>query len=164
VLAVIDQDMKDLIKKLTIDRDFVFSGERKELISILQDTRVVNFKLVDHSEIKLYPDISWGTIVFTGGLQGLQVEGINIRVKTSPLGPGRIKINFRTRIRPEHYFMVGLFVFFFIAATFSNESWWIFPYIFGLWIISHSWFQFIYRAQENYLIEKVVKKLRLVKM
>jgi hypothetical protein len=156
--------MTDLIKKLTIDRDFVFSGERKDLIAILQETRVVNFKLIDHTEIKFYPDISWGTMVFKGGLQVLKVEGINVRAKTSPLGPDRLKINFRTRIRPEHYFLVGLFVFFFIVNAFTNEPGWIFLYLLGLWIICHSWFQFIYRAQENYLIEKVVKKLRLVKM
>ncbi len=156
--------MADLLKKLTVDRDFVFSGERKDLIAILQEARVVNFKLIDHTEIKFYPDISWGTMVFKGGLQGLKLEGINVRAKTSPLGTDRLKINFRTRIRPEHYFLFGLFIFFFIVNVFTNEPWWIFLYLLGLWIICHGWFQFIYRAQENYLIDKVVKKLRLVKM
>lgn len=157
--------MKDLIKKLTIDKDYVFWGQRKDLINILQETHIVKFKLIDHSEIKLYPDISWGTLVFKGGLSGLQVDGINVRAKTSTLGTDRLKINFRTRIRPEHYFIIGLFIFFFIGSIFGKEEpWWTFLYLLGLWITCHSWFQFIYRTQENYLIEKVVKKLRLVKM
>ncbi|MBI3221385.1 MAG: hypothetical protein HYZ44_17875 [Bacteroidetes bacterium] len=157
--------MKDLIKKLTIDKDYVFAGQRKDLINILQDTQVVNFKLIDHAEIKLYPDISWGTMVFKGGLTGLQVDGINVRAKTSTVGTDRLKINFRTRIRPEHYFIIGLFIFFFIGTIFSKEKpGWTFLFLFGLWIICHSWLQFIYRSQENNLIEKLVKKLRLEKM
>lgn len=154
----------DLIKILSVDQDYVFLGERKDLVSILQETKVFKFRLIDHTEIRFYPDISWGTMV--GGLPGLEVEGINVRAKTSPLGTDRLKVNFRTRIRPEHYFMIGLFIFFFMGTAFSNkpEPWWTFLYLFGLWIICHSWFQFIYRAQENYLIEKLVKELRLVKM
>jgi hypothetical protein len=159
------QDMEDLIRKLTIDKDYIFSGQRKDLINILQDTQVVNFKLIDHTEIKFYPDISWGTLVFKGGLAGLKVDGINVRAKTSALGTDQLKINFRTRIRPEHYFIIGLFIFFFTGTIFGkDEPWWTFIYLLGLWIICHSWFQFIYRSQENHLIEKVVKKLRLVKM
>lgn len=156
--------MADLIKKLTIDRDYVFSGQRKDLITILQDTRVVNFKLIDHTEIKLYPDVSWGTLIFSGGFSGLKIEGINVRVKTSPLGADKLKINFQTRIRPEHYFLIGLFTFFFVINASVKEPWWVFLYLLGIWAICHAWFQFIYRAQENDLIQKMVTKLRLVEM
>src|SRR5438132_686827 len=106
--------MKNIIKILTIDKEYVFLGDKKDLISILQESRVVNFKLIDHTEIKLYPDISWGTMVFKGGV-GL-VDGINVRIKTSALESARLKVNFRTRLRPEHYFIIGLFIFFFIGA------------------------------------------------
>jgi hypothetical protein len=154
--------MKSIIKILTIDEEYVFLGDRRDLIDILQESKVVNFKLTDNTEIKLYPDISWGTMVFKGGLS--LIDGINVRARTTDLEPGRLKVNFKTRIRPEHYFIIGLFAFFFLVTTFSSESKWIFIYLLGLWIVCHCWFHFIYRLQENHLMDKVIKKLRLVKM
>jgi hypothetical protein len=154
--------MSKLIKLLTIDKEFVFIGQMGDLMEKLKNAKSINYEILSEREIKFMPNISWGTMVMAGG-HGL-VDGINIRASVNDLDSDRLKISLRTRVRPEHYFLIVLFIFFFMGVIFSSESKWLVLYVFGLWIICHSWFQFIYRLQENYLVDKIVKRLGFAKM
>jgi hypothetical protein len=149
--------MKKLIKLLTIDKEFVFNGRLSDLQQILKNLKDINYETLSERELKFTPTISWGTLTMTGGVG----FGINVRAFLVDQGSDQLRIKFKTRVRPEHYFLIVLFIFFFIAAFANDEPKWLIPYVFGLWIIGHSWFQFIYRIQENYLVDKVAKKLRL---
>lgn len=148
--------MKELIKRLTIDKDFIFLGQFQDLNEVLKKSKDINYQMLSEREIQFSPTISWGT----GGM-GFK---INVRALVSDLNSDRLKINIKTSVRPEHYFIIVLFIFFFIGIISSNESKWHIVFVFGLWIICHSWFQFIYRLQEKYLLDKIVKRLRLSKM
>ena len=149
--------MDALIKLLTINKEFVFSGKIEDLRRILKDSKDINYEVLSKRELKFTPDVSWGTMKMSGGVN----FGINVRAFLADEGSDQLRIKFKTSVRPEHYFLIVLFLFFFAGAIFSDESKWMILYIFGLWIICHSWFQFIYRLQENFLLDKVVKRLSL---
>ena len=152
--------MIELMKLLTINKEFIFIGKIDDLIATLKSSTHIDYELLSEREIKFRPTISWGTM--TGQIR--LVEGINVRAYVAILDSDRLKIFLQTKVRPEHYFLIVMFIIFFIAIAFSDESKWALLYVIGLWIICHIWFQFIYRVQENYLVDKIVKKLRLTKM
>jgi hypothetical protein len=154
--------MSRINKLLTIDKEFIFFGQLDDLRGQLKNSKDINYEMLADGQIKFKPRISWGTMTMTGGLD--LVDGINVKGSATNLDSERMKINLRTKVRPEHYLLIVMFIAFFIGVIFSDESKWLFLYVFGLWIICHSWFQFIYRLQENYLVDKIVKKLRLAKM
>jgi hypothetical protein len=152
--------MSDLIKLLTINKEFVFLGKIDDLKTTLTSSKDIDYELLSEREIKFRPTISWGTM--TGQIR--LVEGIHVRAYVAVLDSDRLKIFLQTKVRPEHYFLVVMFIIFLIAISFSDESKWALLYVSGLWIICHVWFQFIYRLQENRLVGKIVKKLSLTKM
>ncbi len=154
--------MNDLIKRLTIDKDFVFVGQLDDLKQELEKSKDLNFDILTEKEMKFFPTISWGTMAITNGI-GL-VDGINVRALISESNHGRLKVNLKTSIRPEHYFIIVIFIFISMVTILTEESKWIVLLDLVLWIIVHWWFQFIYRFQENYLVDKVVDRLRLTKM
>jgi hypothetical protein len=151
--------MKKLFELLTIDKEFIFLGKRKELNEILKNSKDLNHRTYSENEIEFTPTISWGTLN-VGGI-GL---GIYIKASVRDFDSDRLKIRIKTSLRPEHYFTVALFAFFFVSTISSNESNWIILYIFGLWIVCHAWFQFTCRLQENYLVDRVVRRLKLLEM
>lgn len=151
--------MKQLIRALTLNKEFVFNGQMEEFKEILKKSNL-NYETLSEREIKFTPTISWGTLTFGGGFS----IGISVRALLSDLGPDRLKINLRTSVRPEHYFLIVVFIVFFINAISDDESKGMFIYVFVIWIVCHLWFQFIYRLQENSLADKVVKRLRLFRI
>jgi hypothetical protein len=154
--------MNGFMKLLTVDRDFVYNGRLDDFNERLRNLKDIRHNSLTDREIKFSPFISLGTLIISGAV-GL-VDGINVRAIISDTDSNQLKINLRTKGRPEHYFIIVLFIFFFVAIIFSDESKWLILYVFGLWIICHAWFQFIYRLQENHLIEKIVSKFRLREM
>ena len=150
------------MKQVIIDRDYVFTGQIADFISAVQNIKKVNVSVFSDCEIKLSPTISWGTMTSTGGLSF--IDGINVKVLLSKLSENSVQVNFKTSVRPEHYIIIVIFIGFGIAVSLSDEPSWLYVYLFGLWIIMHLWFQFIYRFQENRLVEKLVDKLELKRM
>ena len=140
---------------LTIDKQFSFKGQLDELHEILRNSKDINYELLSERELRFTPDISWGTLRISGGVS----FGIYLKATLKEQDCSSVKINFKTNIRPEHYFIIAVFIFFFVGVIFSGESMWLFHYVLVLWIILHCWFQFIIRLQENYLLERIVKRL-----
>jgi hypothetical protein len=153
--------MSRYLKILVIDKNYVFPVNRKDFIRALEAAQVVNVQNLDNNEIKLYPDVSWGTMT----TQGLSlVEGINVRATTCALDANRLRINFRTSVRVEHFMLIVIFIFFIIMIVAANGMSANLIVIGGLWAICHCWFQFIYRLQEKKVISKVVRKLELAEI
>jgi hypothetical protein len=148
--------MKQLVKRLTINKEFVFRGGIDDLKEILKNSKDINYKAFSAREIKITPSISWGTMT----MSGIRVP-ISVRATFTEQNPGELRIILTTKIRPEHYLLVVLFTFCILGVVFSDEPDWLTIYVFGLWIICHLWFQFIYRLQENHLINKLVARLGL---
>lgn len=146
--------MKKLIKRINIDRDFCFSGQRADLNLILKNTQGIRYQFNAHNELKFSPKISWGVLNVIG-------TEINVRALLTGLDSGKIKINFRTSIRPEHFFLIVLFAIPFF--TLDLTIWGVLGLV-GLWIIFHLWFHFIYRYQENKVIDNIIEKLKLKQM
>jgi len=88
-------------------------------------------------------------------------EDINIRATISEFDAERLRIKLSSKIRFEHYFIAFMFILFLVFSIVEKESIWLIPSLLALWIIFHSWFQYIYRSQENQTIHTVVSKLNL---
>lgn len=147
------------MKFLKIDREFIFSGQIDDLLNILKNSNDISYEILSKREIKFKSEISWGTMTTNGGVD--LFEGIKVKAFIVESNSHRLKINLQTKVRSEHYFLIILFAIILVFLAFSSEPKWLYFYVLGLWLISHSWFQFIFRSQEKYLINKVVKKLKL---
>jgi hypothetical protein len=151
--------VKQLINRLTINKTYYLVGEVSDFEIALNNTKGIRHQVDGVNEFCFSPTASWGTL--SGPIFNSQ---ITVRALVAELDDGRVKINFRTRVRIEHYFLIILFIIFFICFNHADESPWVNFFLLGVWIIFHVWFHFIYRYQENRLIEKLVEKLRLREM
>lgn len=153
--------MNRIDKLLRIDKEFIFFGQLDDLRGELKNLKDINYEILGEGQINFKQRMSWGTMT----MNGIDlVDGINVKALVTHLDSERMKINLRTKVRPEHYFLSVTFVALLIMVKFSNEPKWLFLYVFGVWIVCHAWFQFIFRLQENNLVDKIVKKLELVKL
>lgn len=134
-------------------------GQVADFETALINTKGIHHSVVNVNEFCFSPTISWGTL--SGPIFNSQIIA---RALVAKLDNEIVTINFRTRVRIEHYFLVALFIVFFVVFNQTEESPWVNVFLFGAWTFSHLWSHFIYRYQENRLIEKLVEKLRLREM
>lgn len=149
--------MNKLVKILTIDKNFLFKGSHEDFIEKLTKSKGFNFQKLSKREYKFRPDVSLGTMRLSGGFG----FGIYLNVFLRDQGSDQMRINFKTNIRPEHYFLLFILLVCILGIIFSGESKLIILYFLGMSLICHSWFQYIYRLQENYLMDKLIKRFRL---
>ncbi len=108
------------------------------------------------SEYTVYANISWGTLNFSGG-GGFSIK---VHVTIEERFPEEQIVKIYTCLRPENYFFGFAFILSFIAALMSKSF---LPtlIIVGTFALITLWFNFIYKVQEEILLEKITKQLKL---
>jgi hypothetical protein len=147
------------MKYLLVDRQFKFDGLKNELVDSIAKVKGVSIMKVNDNKIKIYPWISIGTLVLKSGQSW--IDGINVKAELADNDKGLTRIRLLTTLRPEHYFIAGVFTLFFLFLPLDKEV------IYNLiesWLIAHIWFQIICRIQEELLVRKLINRLRLIKM
>ncbi|MEM9833791.1 MAG: hypothetical protein AAF944_24390 [Bacteroidota bacterium] len=150
-----------LLDKLLINEEFIYTGNLEELerdLRVLEDKSILIQKL-DEQKIKFKSTFSWGTLKATDGFQ--VVEGINVMALTNQLDENLLKLKFITKLRPEHYFIAALYILFIAIMIVQKEEVWVCLLLFGLWIVFHICFHWVYRMQERTVIKSVVNGLKL---
>ena len=151
----------DIIKNLELHKEYTYPGTLKELENNLFNYKGGTVKKIGDGLYKIYPDVSWGTLISNNG-PGI-VDGINVLMSITNAGNDKQIVSFRAKVRVEHLFIIIALSFMLICFTNASEK--IPPYVFcliiGTWVISHVWFQSVYRGQENDLVDNVVENLGL---
>lgn len=145
---------------LTINKKYSLkpnSNLNEQIEALLDEKEEFEATKLDNSLIKIISKVSWGVLIIRGGGGGFPIYVIVDSSNSKTHGT----LNIKTKIRKENYFLFGMLILFEISGTFSNEDIWTHIFVVGLFIVSHFWFHFIYRLQENVLIKKVVSKLQL---
>lgn len=152
--------MKKLKEYLTVYREFEYEGTLSDFKLSIENAKGFRFDKINSKEYIFYPMISYGTI-FLRGL--LMKSGIKVWGDVEVIEDQRLKIIMSTFIRFEHYILVFLFLFLLAIVPISVTpiNYWLYPILFGLWLVAHIWFQFIYALQQNALIDLLVKKFKL---
>jgi hypothetical protein len=119
----------------------------------------VSIKELTDKKIKIYPCISIGTLISKSGRSW--IDGINIKAELVDNDSAFTHIRLLTTLRPEHYFIAGIFILFLILLPRVNET--TYDIILN-WLSVHIWVQVVCRIQEELLIRKLTKGLRLAKM
>lgn len=151
--------MRKIIWSLTINKSFVFDGSREDFFQNLNDIKSINYEVVTFEEIELSPDVSYGTLFL-----GSYGYGISVKAFLSQNEDNQLKINFKTKVRPEHYLIAVMIIGCYAILPIFEKQNWLYLYLFGIWIVCHFWFQFFYRYQENHVIENLVSKMGLEKI
>ncbi len=141
---------------LTINKSFVLDGSREDFFQNLNDIKSINYAVVTFEEIELSPSASYGTLFMGSYGNGISVKAFLIQNKDKQL-----KINFKTKVRPEHYLIAAMIIGFYVILPMFEKPNWLYLYLFGIWIVCHSWFHFVYRYQENHIIKELVSKMGL---
>ncbi len=151
-----------LKERLTLEEFYVFEGSEIEMETRLYRT---DYRPDYHFNIKpgkrkthvITPLVSVGIgMVNGGGGKHITVclEKVNVTENT-------VEIRLYTTIRPENWVMMVLFP---VVLAITSASGLPFVHVFFLallLIIAFGWFNFVYRNQEEALIEKIKRRLRL---
>lgn len=148
---------------LTINREYSSQLSKDEIIDLLdqctKSTKVGKFYCKKRKDnlYKVSARFSVGTLNFSGGFGGL---AINALVDLSNADNGKLHI--RTNVRVEHYFL-GIVLLIMLYSNIAAGGFAALHLlgVFGIMAITHFWFHFVYRVQENMLIRKVVELLGL---
>ena len=151
--------MRKIRKLFKIEKEYAFSGTLVDFNEKVRTFKSINVELLSENEIKFSSQLSLGTMISNIGL--FATEDINIRATISEFDAERLRIKLSSKVRFEHYFIAFMFILFLVFSILEKESIWLIPSLLALWIIFHSWFQYIYRSQENQIIHTVVSKLNL---
>jgi hypothetical protein len=151
--------MRKIIKLFKIEKEYAFSGTLVDFNEKVRTFKSINVELLSENEIKFSSQLSLGTMI--SNIDLFATEDINIRATISEFDAERLRIKLSSKIRFEHYFIAFMFILFLVFSIVEKESIWLLPSLLALWIIFHSWFQYIYRSQENQTIHTVVSKLNL---
>ena len=151
--------MRKIKKLFKIEKEYAFSGTLVDFNEKVRTFKSINVELLSENEIKFSSQLSLGTMISNIGL--FATEDINIRATISEFDAERLRIKLSSKVRFEHYFIAFMFILFLVFSIVEKESIWLIPSLLALWIIFHSWFQYIYRSQENQIIHTVVSKLNL---
>jgi len=151
--------MRAILKYLLINRQFTFSGKKSDLIGAINKVKGISVKEINIDKLKIYPWISIGTLVAKSGHSW--VDGINIKAELMESDSSLIKLRLLTTMRPEHYFIAGIFILFFVFIPLDKGM----TYkLISDWLIAHILFQLVCRIQEELLIKLLTKGLKLSKM
>jgi hypothetical protein len=151
--------MRKIRKLFKIEKEYAFSGTLVDFNEKVRTFKSINVELLSENEIKFSSQLSLGTMISNIGL--FATEDINIKATISEFDAERLRIKLSSKVRFEHYFIAFMFILFLVFSILEKESIWLIPSLLALWIIFHSWFQYIYRSQENQIIHTVVSKLNL---
>ena len=152
--------VKWIRSKLTINETYFFKGTKDELLDALNQLSNSR-KWVDgfnaaHDQGNIYsmsPTVSWGTMGMGASITVyIQYEDHDDTVQ---------KVKIYTSIRPEIWLSVPLFVLISIYIFIQERNIWSILLVPPILIISIIWFNFIYKIQEEALIQKLRKKIKL---
>jgi hypothetical protein len=147
--------MKEIIEKILLKESIEFNGSISELKEQIRFKKERKFSLdwFSENEFKALSKFSLGTLIidgFPGATDGIKAYG-----KLTELTNGKTKIELRTKLRIELYFVsiipiLAITVVFLTGKEIPLWSIFLFPFIV-------LWFWFIYRLQEKLLFGKIKK-------
>lgn len=149
----------NLLNKLRLSKQYTFDGTIADLVKEFEQIENLRVERVGHNIFKLRPFVSYGTLIVWG--LGRTVDGINVTATLTQTNENKQRILFTTKVRPEHLFIVIIFPFFMFIIIWKEGRIEELAFVFGLWLVFHLWFQFVYRVQEKMVIEKVVDQFEL---
>ena len=148
------------IDKILLNETYVYKGNKDVLLKKLKTNKKVSQS--DKNEYSAKEKYSFGVLTANGIPLN---NGIKVFFSIEECSPSKYYIRFRTKLRMEHYFLITLFLSFIIGSSLSSETpYYISLFIFGLWIIFHLWFHFVFRCQEQGLTEDIVANLKVKKI
>ncbi len=147
-----------------MDKSFRYKGSREDLkqkMTIFSQSKKTGGITFDKnkSEYAIYANISLGTLMYTGGSSSIK---IHLTIEESISEEQIVRVY--TYLRPENYFLGFAFFLSFIAILLSNQTFLPTLITIGIFALTSLWFNFIYKIQEEVLLEKVIKQLKLKKI
>ncbi|MBF8963498.1 hypothetical protein I0P70_09585 [Pontibacter sp. FD36] len=149
-----------LIKKLRLNEEYVFSGTAQDLEQFLLSSKEPQVRKIGRQLYSLTPCFSMGTLVVTGMTR--QATGISVTASVAEINKDYQQVQFKTTPRIEHFFIGIIFLIITVIVIVQGESLWFYLFLPGLWVVAHLWFHTIYRAQEEEVVDMIVRRLRLI--
>ena len=148
-----------------MDKSFKYKGSPEDLkqkMTIFSQSKNMGRIIFNRnkSEYKVYARTSWGTLRFMGAV-GFSIS-VHVKIEDSISKEQIVRVY--TYLRPENYFFGFAFILTFIDALISCHSFLTFIIAIGSIALTTIWFNFIYKVQEENLLEKVIKQLKLRKI
>lgn len=110
--------IRKIVEFLTVDKSYVFEGDRNDFFKNLSNQKSINYEVVTYDEIVLPPYVSYSTILI--GSYGF---GISVQAFLTKIDEIQLKINFKTKIRAEHYVIAAIIIgFYAILPMFEKPN------------------------------------------
>ena len=149
-----------LFDKILLNETYVYRGEKDVLLQKLKRNKLVS--RLSKNTFEGRASFSLGVLMGSGGMS--LNNGIKVFFEIEEVEPAKYYLNFSTKLRIEHFFFAILFLFIIIGTSLSSDTPFYVPlFMFALWGVTHLWFHFVFRWQEQGLIEDIIRPLKVKK-
>jgi len=149
--------------KLTLDETFQFHGTAEDIAFNLDDLKNNKWRngffysyFIEPGHYEIRATISVGTIHFMGFFGGIKLNLIH-----TPAEDYQQQVHIFTKIRHDTWVFLAVSLFIIFASIVAWEGWLQFIMMLCLSVIVFLWFSFVIRVQQNILMDKITKRLRL---
>lgn len=147
-----------ILRKSTIDKEFIFNGGLDEFLNLLNPTYckyMFQVTKLEKENFEITAKSSLGIMIVNGNA----VNGINVFGTIQSINSETLSIRMKTKIRAELYicFLIIIFCLILMFKNFGEVPFW--PFLFSFLPIL--WFNWLYMIQNKELIDDIVKYLDL---
>ena len=144
-----------LQNKLTLNKFYIYHLDRDSLIEDLVNNGKYDVERLSENRFRFFDNNSAGIFVSNNTF----APPLHIDLTIQNVSEKELGLHFTSGIRKEHAFIALMMISSLFVLVKQNARWYVFAFIVGIWIISHWWFQFIYREQEKAIMHYLRKKL-----
>jgi hypothetical protein len=145
---------------LKLNITYKYTGDYDSIVEHIRKNKKYKVTFESADTYKIYSDTSAGTLIINDSF----VSSIYVFATIKSISNDEQQIIFRTDIRNEHYFIAFVSASILIGMTMKDINFILYLVLIVFWAISHAWFQFFYRAQEELIVADFVKWNRLMKI
>lgn len=151
----VKHNLKSILDRTLLTESLIYFGSVNELKEQICLKKKKGFRIewISNEELKIVSNFSLGTLIVKSHPN--YFDGIRAFAKLTELGDGTTRIDLKTKLRAEFYFLIGIPILAILASLLTDEHitfWNILPT--PLIVL---WFWFVYRLQEKILFRRVKK-------
>lgn len=149
------------LKFLELNKVYSYGGTKSELLDTIENCKDFIIEAIDDDRYKISSKKSVGTLMIND-LPDI-VDGINV-VMTVTNGINHQVASFSSKLRVEHFLIFSLYTTFLIIGIIKKIAAIEYFALLAMWLVTHLFFQMVYRSQENFMVESIVDELGLVEL
>lgn len=147
-----------------LNQKYSFGGSFSDFEKALKYYDLSEVVRLNDKQFRVISNTSVGTATMGAGDSFFTYRPISVLITVDDSSNEGCIVHFTTEIRIEHYFIAIGFLILMLCIVISQKSWKLAIGTLVLWVICQYWFYFVYRMQEEAIVENIMKKLKIFEL